>query len=607
MNKTAANTRKIPRQFALIPVLLIMMASMGLLLRGETSAIAAPRSTAASGPANAPKTAPQACGNPSFAPPVTYPAGNRGAAKLADFNHDGYLDYVSGSSTDHTVSILFGNASDGFNAPVTVATGLSPYAITVGDLNLDGFSDIVMTDFYGNSITVLLNNGDATFRVLPSVTVGNLPDSLLVADLNHDNFPDVAVSNDGSASISVLLGNGRGGFTSAFPFATGAGPQQVLVGDFNKDGNPDLTIANYQGGTVSVLINNGFGAFTTTNYPAGPGPASSVVGDFNSDGYLDTVVGNFSTRQVGVLLNDTNGHLYPPTFFPGGSQAGVMTSDDFNLDGIPDVVTANSSDGSLSVFLGNGAGGLSAATNYPVSFGGIGVFTGDMNKDGRPDLITGNSDNSVSVLLNTCGPPPGSFSDVPANSPFYPYITCLVNRTIISGYPDGTFRPGNNVSRGQLSKIVANSMGAQEDPGSQVFTDVPPSSPFYNYINRLTNRGVISGYKDPAQCLGTGAPCFKPDAEASRGQISKIVSNAASIQDDPGAQIFADVPSGSPFYDYINRLTNRGVMSGYNDPAQCPGTGAPCFKPANNATRGQTSKIVANTFFPNCPTQSVKP
>jgi hypothetical protein len=40
----------------------------------------------------------------------------------------------------------------------------------------------------------------------------------------------------------------------------------------------------------------------------------------------------------------------------------------------------------------------------------------------------------------------------------------------------------------------------------------------------------------------------------------------------------------------------------------CGGAGEPCvpssnlpyFRPNNNATRGQTSKIVANTFFPNC-------
>src|SRR3712207_8415950 len=60
-------------------------------------------------------------------------------------------------------------------------------------------------------------------------------------------------------------------------------------------------------------------------------------------------------------------------------------------------------------------------------------------------------------------------------------------------------------------------------------------------------------------------------------------------------------PTSSPFYLFIERLTGRGVMSGY----ACGGPGEPCsgwnmpyFRPSANVTRGQASKIVANTFFP---------
>ncbi|MBF6614828.1 MAG: S-layer homology domain-containing protein, partial [Chloroflexi bacterium] len=81
-------------------------------------------------------------------------------------------------------------------------------------------------------------------------------------------------------------------------------------------------------------------------------------------------------------------------------------------------------------------------------------------------------------------------------------------------------------------------------------------------------------------------------------------SNAAGIADDPGPQIYTDVPPGNPFYDYINRLTNRGVMGGYacgtipQEP--CDAQNRPYFRWGNNTTRGQASKIDANTFFPNC-------
>ena len=102
-------------------------------------------------------------------------------------------------------------------------------------------------------------------------------------------------------------------------------------------------------------------------------------------------------------------------------------------------------------------------------------------------------------------------------------------------------------------------------------------------------------------------PYFRPNANATRGQISKIVSNAAGFTEPHTGQTFQDVPPGSTFYDFIERLASRGVMSGYvcgsipSEPCIGP-ENRPYFRPNNNATRGQTSKIVANTFFPNCQT-----
>ncbi len=201
---------------------------------------------------------------------------------------------------------------------------------------------------------------------------------------------------------------------------------------------------------------------------------------------------------------------------------------------------------------------------------------------------------------------PGSFSDVLPGSTFHPFVQCLVEHGIISGYGDCTFRPNNEVTRGQLSKIVSNSAGFAEDPGEQRFEDVRPTHTFYDFIQRLATRGHIGGY----ECGGVGEPCisgkpyFRPNANATRGQISKIVSNAAQYSNPPGEQIFEDVPPTHTFFEWIQRLASRGIMSGY----PCGGAGEPCisgkpyFRPQNNATRGQTSKIVANTFFPECNT-----
>ena len=200
------------------------------------------------------------------------------------------------------------------------------------------------------------------------------------------------------------------------------------------------------------------------------------------------------------------------------------------------------------------------------------------------------------------------FADVPPDHTFYSFIQCLACRGIISGYADGTFRPGENVTRGQLSKIVANAAGYDNDPGPQIYEDVPTGHTFYVWINRLTLDGVMSGYP----CGGPGEPCgpenrpyFRPHLNATRGQVAQIVDRAAGfLEPPPNMSIYEDVPPSNPFWVGIQRLSARGIMSGY----PCGGPGEPCVPPgnrpyfrwANTATRGQVSKIVANTFFLAC-------
>ncbi|MDQ3930350.1 MAG: S-layer homology domain-containing protein [Chloroflexota bacterium] len=175
------------------------------------------------------------------------------------------------------------------------------------------------------------------------------------------------------------------------------------------------------------------------------------------------------------------------------------------------------------------------------------------------------------------------FEDVPPGHTFHAFVRCLACKQILGGYSDGTYRYGNPVTRGQISKIVANAAGYLEEVSGQTFSDVPPGSTFYEFIERMAARGHISGYEN-----GT----FRPSAPATRGQIAKIVSNAAGFRDPVSGQTYTDVPPQQTFYLYIERLSKRGIVSGYSD-----GT----FRSNALTTRGQAAKMVANAFFPICP------
>jgi hypothetical protein len=161
------------------------------------------------------------------------------------------------------------------------------------------------------------------------------------------------------------------------------------------------------------------------------------------------------------------------------------------------------------------------------------------------------------------------------------------------------FRPAANSTRGQMAKIVVLAAGLTIDPPDNPdFEDVPNGSTFYQYVEAAYAAGVINGYP----CGGIGEPCgpgnlpyFRPAANITRGQLTKMVSIAFDFNEAVSGQTFTDVPPGSVFYTYTERLSTRGIIGGY----PCGGTGEPCdpqnrpyFRPANNVTRGQTTKFV---------------
>jgi uncharacterized delta-60 repeat protein len=220
---------------------------------------------------------------------------------------------------------------------------------------------------------------------------------------------------------------------------------------------------------------------------------------------------------------------------------------------------------------------------------------------------------TATPIPTTC---PIQFTDVLPGSTFYDFVRCMACRGIINGYSSGCetgnpcFRPENNVTRGQLSKIVSNAAGYVENYTTQTFEDVAVGSTFYQFIERLASRSITNGYA----CGGVGEPCvpptnrpyFRPNDNVTRGQISKIVAIAKGLPGPPtGQQTFEDVVEGSTFWQWIEALATTGAINGYacGNPEPCvPPQNRPYFRFGNNVTRGQASKIVANTFFPDCQT-----
>lgn len=212
------------------------------------------------------------------------------------------------------------------------------------------------------------------------------------------------------------------------------------------------------------------------------------------------------------------------------------------------------------------------------------------------------------VLESFC--PGERFTDVCPEDWFYQYVMDLTERGAISGYSDGTFRPYNDITRGQIMKVVviANGLTASMPP-IPTFSDVPATHTFYEWVEIGAATGVAGGYS----CGGQGEPCdvesrpyFRPAANVVRGQLAKMVANARGWTPYfPTVATFNDVPSNNAYYGYVERVNLNGVISGY----PCGGEGEPCpgryFRPYSSSTRAQASKIVDGSLPPLTPTPTV--
>ncbi|WP_346235365.1 choice-of-anchor I family protein [Lysinibacillus telephonicus] len=181
--------------------------------------------------------------------------------------------------------------------------------------------------------------------------------------------------------------------------------------------------------------------------------------------------------------------------------------------------------------------------------------------------------SGVSTLAPNTTSANTSFSDVPSNYNFYKEVTNLAERGIIKGFEDGTFRPGDHVTRGQAAKIIAGALGLDtknvKNPG---FKDIPTSHQYYGAIAALANAGIISGYEDNT---------YRPGEPVQRNHMAKILAGAFELKPSTNSLPFTDVRSD--YKNYISALYENGVTTGKT---------ATTFDGSSNVTRGQLAAFV---------------
>ncbi len=294
-------------------------------------------------------------------------SGSFGGMRFADIDHDGAIDIVAaqeGGGGNNGVHAYRGDGTGAWTemALVSVAGG---DGLELADLNHDGNLDVI-TGYYQNNWgpLIYLGNGDFTWsgNMGPPGEMINV-DDVAVADVNHDGHLDIAASAMNDLGIQLWTGDGTGmpgGWTRN---DTGLPTTEVYLGlafaDVNHDGNIDIAGNGYApppGAGVRVWLGNGgLGGTMTwtldnTGLPATGSFGGVEFGDTDLDGNADLLFASTeNTGATGIGYMRGDGGAGGPVIWSNPGVAGIPTTGihwgiafgDMDNDGIQDIAATS--------------------------------------------------------------------------------------------------------------------------------------------------------------------------------------------------------------------------------------------------------------------------
>ncbi|OPY58087.1 MAG: Cellulosome-anchoring protein precursor [Pelotomaculum sp. PtaU1.Bin035] len=171
------------------------------------------------------------------------------------------------------------------------------------------------------------------------------------------------------------------------------------------------------------------------------------------------------------------------------------------------------------------------------------------------------------------------FTDLPETDPFYPYVNYLVKINLIQGYPDGSFRPADSITRAEVAELLirAGKLDEGRVPDTRTYGDVGPGHWAYATIERAAQAGLIKGYPDQT---------FRPEAPVSRAEACALLLRLANKQvpDTPLDETVTDIDPSYWAGRQIAAALQAGMFTMASDNS---------FEPEAQATRAQLARGLA--------------
>ena len=154
-----------------------------------------------------------------------------------------------------------------------------------------------------------------------------------------------------------------------------------------------------------------------------------------------------------------------------------------------------------------------------------------------------------------------------------------LNEGRVSGYPDGSYKPDNKVTRAEFVKMV-NGIIDYSKVSDIKFNDVPESEWYYKDVRIAQSTGYISGYSLSE---------FGPNDYITREQAASILARVQYLKNNSaGTDKFSDNNSLSSWaVEAVGATSEAGFISGYVDGS---------FRPQKSLTRAEAITMLDNVL-----------
>ena len=212
------------------------------------------------------------------------------------------------------------------------------------------------------------------------------------------------------------------------------------------------------------------------------------------------------------------------------------------------------------------AGTVSGKINHFTKFAVLASKAKESKPDSEKPETAPETTETVTVLLNDIG---GHWAE--------PAINNLVSKRLITGYPDGSFKPERNITRAEFVAILVKGFQLPANKG-EVFNDTAGHWG-QDAISTAYAAGIISGYNDRY---------FGPDDPVTREQMAVMTVRATRLSNVSNPQNFSDNQTIAPWAkEAVVAVRSRQLISGYPDNT---------FRPQNLTTRAEAVSVISRSL-----------